>query len=456
MSIQKRIYDRSPILIQNVLTTIKGYQLKKQRYNRLYYKYLNYFKSIVDVFVEEQKQINKLLIHLKYNIPYYKKHLDGIPDEQLNEEVLVNLPIISKEVLRRDISKLVNINHGEIFKVTTGGTTGKSLNVYFDREDFAKRMAYLDYFKQSHGIKPFSKRASFTGKEIIPYRQKSNVYWRYNSAINQMLYSGFQVSEKNIPYYIKSLNKFKPEAIDGFPTSIYRIAKYINLNRIKLDFKPVCIFPTAETLLDKYREEIERAFNCPVRNQYASSEGAPFITECREGRLHLNIETGFFNFKSFNKEENLYELLVTSFLNYTTPIVQYKIGDIVEYNKVQQPCECGNKSDYVEKILGRQSDYLVSKVNGRITSANMSNVYKDAPNSIIACQFVQEKMDEVIVNAVIDNDIFKDTDKENIINSLKYRFGETVSVKFNLVEEIPKERSGKTLFLKNLLDENGF
>src|SRR5699024_9878437 len=266
------------------------------------------------------------------------------------------------------------------------------LNVFISKKDTAKRTAYLDFFKQRHGVEIFSKRASFTGKEIIPVKQKSKVFWRYNSPLKQMLYSGFHISEANIKYYIRSLNKFKPLVLDGFPSSMYRIARYINMNNIKLEFQPIAIFPTAETLHDYYREEIEKAFNCSVRNQYASSEGAPFITECQQGRLHFNIETGYFNLKEYNKDKNLYELIVTSFINYTTPIVQYKIGDIVEYKLNQQSCECGNPAQYVEKILGRQSDYLVSKTNGQITSSNMSNVAKEAPNTIIASQFVQKNL----------------------------------------------------------------
>ena len=143
-----------------------------------------------------------------------------------------------------------------------------------------------------------------TGKEIIPVKQKSKVFWRYNLPLKQMLYSGFHVSEANIKYYISSLNKFKPLVLDGFPSSMYRIARYISMNNIKLEFQPIAIFPTAETLHDYYREEIEKAFNCSVRNQYASSEGAPFITECQQGRLHFNIETGYFNLKEYNNESN--------------------------------------------------------------------------------------------------------------------------------------------------------
>src|SRR5699024_9979528 len=168
-------------------------------------------------------------------------------------------------------------------------------------------------------------------------------------------------------------------ALDGFPSSIYRIAGYTNRHNIKLDFQPYAIFPTAETLHDYYKKEIQRAVQCPVRIQYASSEQAPFITECQFRRLHVNLATDYFNLKEYNKKEDLYELIVTSFIKYTTPIVQYEIGDIVEYQLTQQLCECGNKSQYVKKILGRQSDYLISEKNGQITSANMSNVAKEAP-----------------------------------------------------------------------------
>src|SRR5699024_81578 len=153
----------------------------------------------------------------------------------------------------------------------TGGTTGKSLHVFSSKEDAAKRLAHLDYSKQVHGDAPFTKRASFTGNEITPVKQTEKLFGRSNIPSQQMLYPGLHVSAENIKDYIKSLNKFKPLALDGFPSSIYRIARYINRNNIKLDFQPYAIFPTAETLHDYYKKEIEKAFKCPVRNQYASS-----------------------------------------------------------------------------------------------------------------------------------------------------------------------------------------
>lgn len=453
MGMQRIIYNRSPILFQHVLTSMKGYQLKFRRYNKLYYESLDRYISINNPFNEQEKEISKLLLHLKHNVPFYKNYLDNTPDSSLNIDVLKDLPTIEKEDLRRDIKNFTNIKEKKPFVSQTGGTTGKSLNVYSNKLDSARRMAYLDFFKQQHGAKPFSKRASFTGQEIIPYDQKKSVFWRYNHSIRQMLYSGFHVSEKNIPYYVKSLNKFKPVMLDGFPSSIYRVAKYINLNNIKLEFQPIAIFPTAETLLDHHKQEMEKAFKCPVRNQYASSEGAPFITECISGNLHMNIETGYFKLEPVDLEKELYELIVTSFLNYTTPIVQYRIGDIVKYYDNQSQCDCGNMSPYVKEILGRQTDYLVSELNGKITSVSLANIIRNAPNSIISCQFKQKNLNEVIVSLVVDESKYSHSSNAEIINALKYRFGENIKVRLNFVREIEKEKSGKTLFVKNLLKD---
>jgi len=104
-----------------------------------------------------------------------------------------------------------------------------------------------------------------------------------------MLYSSFHLTEKNITYYIDSLNDFKPVAIDGFVSSIYEIAFYIKRKKVKLKFQPKVIFPTSETLTEDYRKTIEEVFNCNVRDQYASSEGAPFVWECEYGNLHYDI-----------------------------------------------------------------------------------------------------------------------------------------------------------------------
>ena len=62
----------------------------------------------------------------------------------------------------------------------------------------------------------------------------------------------------------------------------------------------IAITTTAETLYDYQRSIIQEFFQCKVYNQYASSEGSPFITECKSGSLHVNMDSGIFEFLNKN------------------------------------------------------------------------------------------------------------------------------------------------------------
>src|SRR5699024_5325980 len=230
--------------------------------------------------------------YAKKNSDYYSVLLKEIqlPLTDLNDLKL--LPILEKEKLRENIDDIRTIEKSKAIKSNTGGTTGKSLTVYYTKKNMQERMAHLDYFKEGYGVKKGMRRASFSGKNLVPIKQKKKVYWRYNKPLNQLLFSSFHATDANLKYYIDKLNQFKPISIDGFPSVILKLAKFILKNDINLTFKPKAIFPTAEALIETDRNIIETAFKCQVRNQYASSEGAPFITECPKGSLHLNIDTG--------------------------------------------------------------------------------------------------------------------------------------------------------------------
>ena len=444
-----KIYDRSPIWLQEIMITgygIKSYMGRyKGNYKTSKKKYVNKEYSSYE---QEKKfqvaELKKLLQHAKTNSKYYREVLVGIDINEIRSvEDIKKLPILEKEVLRE---RADNIITSKEVKNNTGGTTGKPLTTYFTKYDNRERIAYWDAFKEKHGIKLGMRAARFSGKNLIPRKdEKINKYWRTNWIINQRLYSTFHMQEGNLKYYVEDLNKFKPEVIDGFMSSIYEIAKYIEENNINLLFKPKVVFPTSEAVLPHHRELVERIFKCKVRNQYASSEGAPFITECTEGKLHYNMDTGII--EMFNEEG---EILVTAFNTYGTPLIRYRIGDKIEFS--EEKCSCGSVHPVVKAIHGRSNDYLFSKERGNINSGNMSNVIKYIPHSIKNTQFVQDKESEIVINIVIDKTKYKDSHKKKLLEEMKNRFGKEMNFIINKVDEIPREISGKFRFIKNNLN----
>ena len=267
MGILETIYDKSPIGFQNLMVTVSGYQRNRSRYGKAYYEHLEFLKdfdrwSLDKKLAYQQKELVNFIKYASENSPFYKKLYAGIDLQSIKTvDDLKKLPVVEKEMIRENIKDVVTIPHKGAVEGHTGGTTGKSLVVLSTADDFMKRMAMLDHFKARVGFKHREmKRATFNGKHIVPPGQKKKVFWRYNVACKQMIYSPFNVTEENMKYYVQSLNKFKPQAIDGFFMSICDIAGYIERHNIKVQFQPIAVFPTSETLTDTGRELIERVF----------------------------------------------------------------------------------------------------------------------------------------------------------------------------------------------------
>ena len=322
------IYNKSPIILQNIYTSLVGYTYRRRRFSGVYLKTLEELKhrdySDLNALEEYQdRQVSELVRYAVEHTQFYRERYKEIDINSIRRvRDLTNLPKLSKEDVRKHTEEMCAIPISERIENNTSGTSGTPLKTYFTKADCQRRMAYLDFFKWQHGFVHLKmKRASFNSSKIVPIGQKKKVFWRNNYAIKQRIYSGFHCKGANVKYYVDNLNRYKPDSIDGYPSAIYEVARYILDNNVKMTFKPIAVFTTAEALLPYYRTIIEKAFRCPVRDQYASSEGAPFITECKCGRLHYCMDTGVIEFGADG------EMLVTSFDSHGTPLIRYAIGD---------------------------------------------------------------------------------------------------------------------------------
>jgi phenylacetate-CoA ligase len=453
MGLLENLYDKSPIFFQNFMVTLSGYQRNRSRYGKVYYEYLS-FLSEFDSWSLKRKldfQLKELLEFIKYTVDnslFYRELYKGIDINSIRTiEDLKRLPIVDKEMLRENIEDVITMSNKGSVEGHTGGTTGKSLVVLFTPEDMMKRMAMLDHFKARVGFKHRKmKRATFNGKHIIPPNQKNKVFWRYNAACKQMIYSSFHLTEENMKYYVESLNRFKPHSIDGFFMSMCDIAGYMERHNIKLEFTPIAIFPTSETLSKSGRELLERVFKCKVYDQYASSEGAPFITECMNQVLHLELASGIFE----RFEEGNNEILITSFTTHGTPLIRYRIGDSIVLDNENSECNCSSIGvPIVKEIHGRRLDFLYTAEGAKVNGGNVANLFKNMPNALIRAQTIQNRMDMIKVLLEVDKRLYKPEYDDLLRDEFTHKFGNRTMVIIEHVDEIPREKSGKFRLIKN-------
>lgn len=442
------ILKYTPVIIQNVLISIYNTLQYTVRHSGQYKHYRKYYKSFAGKNYKEIEQEHKhrLDLFLQKSVKtseWYQKY-SGYTS-------LKDFPVLNKSDIINNLDEIVTIKESESVVSLTGGTTGASMKVLYSKENIQERHAILDNFRAEYGYSLGKKCAWFSGKNIVTQQNINNGICYRDDYINKIrFFSTFHITEANFDVYWNSFCDFSPGFIVGFPSSVYELCLLAQIRGLKLDKKVVAFFPTAETVLPVHRQVISTVLGCTVVDQYASSEGAPFILECKSGRLHIHPLTGVFEVVDENMEHaNEGEILVTSFTTEGTPLIRYRIGDRIKLAANDTYCECGSHFPLVDNIEGRSTDYITSPTHGKVNLGNISNSTKGVLG-ILQFQVIQKKLTEVDILVVASAE-YTTIQQTKFIAALTDRFGYEVKINHNIVDELPREKSGKFRIVKNHL-----
>ena len=450
-----KIYKSLPHFLQNTLISLYNYKAYRIRYGGNYKTFRKEKKNNRNLSLNELKSYQRKRYQEFINFAikhssYYRKSFESIEDVT-NIDNINKIPIIDKEVLRSNIDSIVAKINEKLEISKTGGTTGKSLEVKYRAKNTQERFAFLDDFRSRFGYELGKKTAWFSGKNLLNQRDiNKNRFWKTDSIHQVRYYSTFHMNQKYLKYYVENLIQYQPEYFVGFPSTILEIAKYgIAQNYQYPKGVTKAIFPTAETITSEMREKIELFFHTKLYDQYASSEGAPFIFECKNGNLHLELQSGVFEVLDENNEPSQSgRLVVTSFTTEATPLIRYDIGDSIILEDENKACNCGNNNPLVKKILGRIDDYIYSPETGKINLGNVSNTLKDT-KGILKFQAVQNQLDGIDIYIVIDKEEFNKAIENKFIQNWRDRVGNKMELKLIFVDNINNENSGKFRIVKN-------
>lgn len=437
-----------PHFLQNLFVT--GYNIKayKKRHGGNYKKYFKILHNNRDLSltqlqsIQQERFINFLNASKKRSKFYQEYPIVSLDNISI-------LPIVKKEDLRKKINEVYTIDKKNSIVSKTGGTTGKSLEVLFTKKNMQERFALMDYHKQQFGYKLGKKTAWFSGKSLLSKRDLiKKRFWKTDYLNKVRYYSTFHIKEEYLSFYLENLIKYKPEYLVGFPSTMVAIAEYGVEKKYDFPEKTIkAIFPTAETLSKSSRNILQVFFKTNVYDQYASSEGAPFIFECKNHRLHLELQSGVFEvLDSNNNQSNKGRLVTTSFTTEGTPLIRYDIGDKLELS--DETCSCGNNNPLVDKILGRIDDFIYSPENGKINLGNISNILKGT-KGIKKFQVHQNQINKLEILISVDQKIYDKSIEKKFLLNWRERVGKKMQLQLCHVDDIPVEKSGKYRMVKN-------
>jgi phenylacetate-CoA ligase len=454
------LYGMSPVWVQEAAITAYNlgyrkryqgeYSARKQFHSQLYSQPWSVHAQV------QRDSLAPFINYVNTMSSFYRRLWGGINLAMIQHPTdLRILPIVEKEDIRSHFEEVRTVAKKDACVAHTGGTTGKSLEVYYSWADAQDRQAVLDSLRERFGWRLGAKTAWFSGKTLLTESDvKRKRFWKTDRRLNIRYYSTFHLSEDNLDYYIDDLNAFLPQYLSGFPSSVGDIARFARRRKRPLRCEPKACFSTAETIDDDLVNVIEEEFHTKVVDQYSSSEGAPFIVACERGRYHFLPATGVIEVVDGRGEPaDDGEAIVTCFQTHGTPLVRYRIDDRVQFaSPGGNCCECGSGAPVVERIVGRAVDYLWSAERGRINLGNVSNCVKHC-HGIEKFQAVQEAPDRVEILLVVDHDKHNEEERVAITKEFHDRLGSKVRVDIRYVDDIPREASGKFRIVRNLLPE---
>lgn len=452
MSLVHNIYNMSPVLFQTIILNLKAFELYIERYGKNFWKTYKEFNRIqwlsqADIREYQNERLIGLVRHAYENVPYYHrvmKKLKLVPNDIRSTSDLPKLPILTRKELKTYYKDLLSRGYRsyQLRQGHTSGTTGSPIEITYDIQTCVAHHAADWRQKTWAGLEYGTPYASMQGKVIVPIHQMNPPFWRKNYINNQLFLSSFHLKKQNIPCYIEKLEKSGIKFIEGYPSTLYILALYLNKRKRYLPMKAV--LTSSETLFSFQREAIETAFSCKVFDFYGMAERAVYATECSEhSGHHLNQDYGITEFLDSNYEPvtpgKLGRIVATSLHNYAMPIIRYQTNDSSVLKTTE--CPCGRSFPLMDAVTTKEES-IITLPDGRLISPSiLTHPFKPIEN-IIESQILQIALDHLIIKIVRDKK-YSSEDEFILLTGFRERLGEDIKIHIDYVDSIPRTPSGK-------------
>ena len=461
----KQLYDHLPVVFQNMILSGFSAILDRQRYGHDFVKYRELLSKTVEydqqALEDYQNQRLEIIIRHAYEtVPYYRDMMSKLklkPQDIKEQGDLVKLPFLT----RKDIHENFDNLRSRAFKPKqlklghTSGTTGSPLEILYDQGMMDMTYAVLDrqYNWAGASLKRFGDRvAIIRGNIIVPIQQKNPPFWRHNYYHNHLLMSSFHLSDRNIQLYIEELKRFQPRIIDGYPSTVYVLAKY--LKDTGQTFPVHAVLTSSETLYDFQRSMIEEVFETRIFDYFGAAERVIFAVECdRHEGHHICSEFGITEIVDDEglplKPGDIGRIVGTSLHNMGMPMIRYLTTDMTSIKK--EACSCGRSLPLMEDVSTKAEDIIALKDGRMISPSVLTHPFKPM-HSVKASQIIQEDYDNIIIKIVPD-DSYRDSDSKHLIKEFKTRMGEDIKITIQMVDELERTRSGKFKWVISKVDK---
>ncbi len=399
------------------------------------------------------ERLRDILQHAGEFVPFYRDRFAAAgfnPATVTDFSDLQKIPVLTKKDIQENRDSLISTAYKrqDLIANRTGGSTGSPLQFFHDKQRWDVRQAATIRHNLWAGHKIGQKVAVLWGHQSDLAGFKSLKAKLRNIFIDRLLIcDSSSFSEASLKQFALDFQRFQPEGILAYANSLALVVDFMKANNIELP-PPVSIITSAEVLTAENREKIENYFGVKVFDRYGSRETSVIASECSaHDGMHIGAEYLHLEFVDGNRAVSPGEsgdILVTVLGNHAFPFIRYSIGDVGAASP-QSTCGCGVTLPKMQMVAGRTTDFLLAPDGRKVSGAALTIYLAAKVPGVRQAQIVQRERARLIFKLVTDSQ-FNANSKAMIEERVRHFFGASMGVDYSLVNEIPKEASGKYRF----------
>jgi phenylacetate-coenzyme A ligase PaaK-like adenylate-forming protein len=394
--------------------------------------------------------VREVVRHAWLTVPYYRARWKaaGLRPEAIRSlDDLRQFPILSKADVRDHADELRSDAYrgAAVISKTTSGSTGVPLTILWDAESKDWKRACTLRSDQWSGWRLGTRVARLWGHGAAERGTFKDRLWRHLVARESYL-NTLGIDAGRLRAFARHLRRKPPGLLFGHAHSLYLFAAHVRAH-CPGTIRPDGVVSGAMMLHDWQRGVIEEAFGRPVTNRYGCEEVSLIACECEEHRgLHLNADSVYCEVVPDDRlgaGPGAGRLLVTDLTNRAMPLIRYQVGDVVVPSN--RTCECGRGLPLVERVVGREADYVLTPGGMLISGISLTDHFATEIRGAAQVQIVQERLKLLRLRMVADNGFGPDSHRQ-IEDLVRSTFGPDMRYEVELVDAIPPEPSGKYRF----------
>jgi phenylacetate-CoA ligase len=369
------------------------------------------------------------------------------PSDIKSPEDLKKIPILEKKEIQKDPKRLISSGYDppSLLKFKTGGSTGRSIEIYLTEECSELRNAVARRHDRWTGWEVGEPIGAVWGNPKLPATLKDQM--RSRLLCPTIYLDTMNMTDEAVKAFAREWKKVRPTLLFGHAHSLYVLAKYVRDLAIS-EIQPKGILSTSMMLLPHERKFMEEVFGVKIFDRYGCEEVSLIASECeRHEGLHLNIEHLFIEFLKNDGTDVMPgeegQIVVTDLMNKAMPFIRYRVEDVGTPS--ERTCSCGRGLPLMEKVTGRVADFLIREDGSRVAGVSIiENTLTRIPG-VDQMQIIQEELGLIVLN-IVPGANFNTRMEQELKNYFKGLFNLRVKVEVKRVKEIPAERSGKYRF----------